>query len=296
MPVNGVLPVPSAGGNAPIPWLANLYSSSVGGQPFVHVCRGMKISKDFASLHTWPFPFPVFKTGDRLTEISRGKGLDLACVSSPSRDLLDSFLDTITSPEGEVAFIIGEGTNTSDRDLFLNSLIPHYFRAAVSSGQWEPRSLAIDLNDIVCSGNQANSEVTCFYARYTKSSQILRYFNAGHRAPLLIHGKSDQVINLSQGGPPFGSQRTPRYSQGAVQLQTGDRLIAFTEGVAKSWSAEDDVMADAELRAIMRRWKHERAEGIAKYVINEAPKAACFGQLERIVIAASVPANGPSEV
>jgi hypothetical protein len=226
---------------------------------------------------------------------SRIPGLDCACLSNPVNDLLDGFFDNLESPEGEMAFILGEGVNRSDPGLFANALITHYFRAAVFVEPQQARDLAHDLNDLVCSDDEAiPSPVSCFYAHYTSSTKMLRYFNAGHRPPLLFRRNPDQVLYLDRGGPALGSELTPRYVQGAVQMQSGDRLVAFTNGVAKSWSSQDEQTADASLARIMKSWEHESAAEIASFIIHDAPGAGNSSQQERIVVVASVDDEQPT--
>ena len=207
-------------------------------------------------------------------------GLDYACLSYPLDDLLDGFSDSLHSPDGDVAFIIGEGTNSNDPGLFFNSLIPHYFRAAISTEPQEPACLASDLNDIVCSCQAERSAVACFYAHYQSSSKTLRYVNAGYRAPLLVRSNPDQTFRLTKGGPPFGSELAPRYSQGTLKLQSGDRLTAFSQGVA-------DMHSEASITRIMRHWTKQPAAEIARSIIHNPPGGSSSTSLDRIVMVAS---------
>ena len=183
--------------------------------------------------------------------------LDYAGVCRPDQDLLDGYFECLTSRAGDVAFVMGEGSNGGEPALFVNSLIPHYFSAAVGMDLQEPKQLACDLNDIVCGARETNTSLSCFYAHYLAHSGALRYFNAGHQAPLLVRSNPYQVVRLNKGGPALGSELTPRYSEAA-------------------------------LAGILRDWKGGNAAEIANFIVRDAPEPPFERQTERIVFVASL--------
>jgi len=78
---------------------------------------------------------------------------------------------------------------------------------------------------------------TAFIAEINPATREMRYVNAGHNDPVLRRA-SGQIERLSTGGPPFGlplftDQPLP-YPSGSVQLQPGDLLFIFTDGVVEA--------------------------------------------------------------
>jgi hypothetical protein len=200
--------------------------------------------------------------------------MDIAGACRPPEDLLDGYFQWLAPAFGDVAFVMGEGTDTSDPDLGVSSLIRHYFRITSGGELLKPKRIAFDLNNLISDSRDSQSSVTCFYAHYTGSTRILRYFNAGHRSPLLLRSHPNQVIRLNKGGPPFGSSQGQSYSEGTVQLKAGDRILAFNRGVAESWATPNDDSAEMALLNVMRGWKHETAAEIANLIVADGPGAA----------------------
>jgi hypothetical protein len=204
--------------------------------------------------------------------------LDIAGACRPPQDLLDGYFQWLAPSFGDVAFVIGEGTNTSDPGLGVNSLIRNYFRVTGGGELLKPKRIASDLNDLISDARDSQT-VSCFYAHYTATTRVLRYCNAGHRSPLLLQRNPNQVIRLNRGGPPLGSSQEQSYSEGVVQLKTGDRIVAFTRGVAETWATPNDSLAEIALLNIMRGWTHESAAEIADFIVADGPCAARFDSI-----------------
>ncbi|HLV85333.1 MAG TPA: PP2C family protein-serine/threonine phosphatase [Candidatus Sulfotelmatobacter sp.] len=74
---------------------------------------------------------------------------------------------------------------------------------------------------------------TMFYGVFDGSTRILRYINAGHHPPVVIR-QDGSIHSLETGGAPVGLLPDSEYRQGSVQLETGDLLVAFTDGVIEA--------------------------------------------------------------
>jgi len=213
---------------------------------------------------------------------------DYAGACRPTEDLLDGFVDCVASANGDVAFLIGQATDVSDPDTFSNSLILHYFRAAVAMGRAIDSRLASVLNEIVCDSRAPKSAVTCFCAQYVSETKILQYCNAGHKSPLLVQSNPQEVFRLDQGGSALGVEQAARYREGSVHMKRGDRLLVCTKGVVESWATPDDVAAEAALIRILRGWGNESAVEIARLIVDGAPATTGNSQIDRIAMVLSV--------
>ncbi len=78
---------------------------------------------------------------------------------------------------------------------------------------------------------------TAFLAEIDPQSHTMRYINAGHNYPILRRAAGN-VERLEFGGPPFGvplfTDNEIVYGVGRVQLEPGDLLFIFTDGVAEA--------------------------------------------------------------
>jgi serine phosphatase RsbU (regulator of sigma subunit) len=95
---------------------------------------------------------------------------------------------------------------------------------------------------------------TAFIAEIDPSTREMRYVNAGHNDPILRR-PSGQIERLSTGGPPLGLPLfTPEevpYQSGRVQLQPGDLLFIFTDGVIEAVNGSDEEYGEKRLLACL---------------------------------------------
>ena len=103
------------------------------------------------------------------------------------------------------------------------------------------------MNGFLHRSTGSNSYATFFYAQLDERSRQLRYVNAGHNPPYLLRpaagqsaGSSDElpeIRELTIGGTVLGLFPQMTYEEATVQLQSGDVLVAFTDGVTEALNA-----------------------------------------------------------
>jgi sigma-B regulation protein RsbU (phosphoserine phosphatase) len=74
---------------------------------------------------------------------------------------------------------------------------------------------------------------TLFYGVFDGSTRTLHYVNAGHNPPVIIR-RDGSMQWLQTGGAPVGLFADSEYQEGTVKLETGDFLVAFTDGLIEA--------------------------------------------------------------
>jgi len=80
---------------------------------------------------------------------------------------------------------------------------------------------------------------TLFYGVFDGSTRILRYVNAGHNPPVVIR-RDGSMHCLETGGAPVGLFADSEYGEGIVKLETGDLVIAFTDGLIEATNQDGE--------------------------------------------------------
>lgn len=89
------------------------------------------------------------------------------------------------------------------------------------------------VNRQVYASSFADRYATIFYGIFNGATRTLQYVNAGHNPPMLIR-RDSSIIWLGTGGAPVGLFPDSNYEEGAVQLNPGDLVLAYTDGVIET--------------------------------------------------------------
>jgi sigma-B regulation protein RsbU (phosphoserine phosphatase) len=107
-------------------------------------------------------------------------------------------------------------------------------RAEVLSGL-PPDRILHDLNHLAQEDlAQSHRFVTLFYSDYDPRSRLLRYANAAHNPPLIWRRQQSRVDRLDAPGLLIGLQSEADYECRQVQLEAGDAVLYYTDGVTEA--------------------------------------------------------------
>jgi len=116
----------------------------------------------------------------------------------------------------------------------------------------------------------ADRYATVFYGVFDQTSRTLRYVNAGHNPPVVLCNDSS-VHWLEPSGAPVGMFPDSNYEESVVQLNPGDVVIAYTEGVieaANPGREEWGVQGLLRATAARERQSSTPAEKIVQLIFN----------------------------
>lgn len=99
-----------------------------------------------------------------------------------------------------------------------------------------PSEAMSSLNKAICSVSKENMMMTCFLAQLNKKSKVLTYVNASHEAPIVIKNpdqlsRKDLIFLNEVTSPCLGQAVNSVYEEASIQLEKGNRLMVFTDGV-----------------------------------------------------------------
>jgi PAS domain S-box-containing protein len=115
----------------------------------------------------------------------------------------------------------------------------------------QPRSPegVLRLLDAACPLERFEKLFSMFYLLYEMGSGILTYCNAGHPPPMLLRATGGMEF-LDQGGTLVGLGLGHTYVHGKVQVQEGDMLLAYTDGVSELENPEGEQLSAARLETL----------------------------------------------
>ncbi len=131
------------------------------------------------------------------------------------------------------------------------------------------RDIVIRLNDVLYENTAHDRFVTFFGTHFDATSKCLQYTNAGHNPPMLFRADGS-VEELSDGGLILGVMPSMYpYNRGEVQLNSGDVLVLFTDGVNEAMDAEQREYSDERIRQCVLAHRTESAQHILEHLLHD---------------------------
>ena len=178
--------------------------------------------------------------------------LDAAGISEPCYDIGGDFFDLIPINTDLCMLVIADVSGKGPPAALQAAMVQGIVHADSRKGP-ELSSLMRTLNECILARSVADRFVSAFVATLDSAGR-LQYTNGGHTRPLWIQ-TNGQVMELAEGGPLLGIFDKASYSQGSVQLRSGDLLLLFTDGVTEA----EDPQGNQFGTACLLDWARGRA-------------------------------------
>ena len=127
------------------------------------------------------------------------------------------------------------------------------------------RILAL-LNRHLYRSTQPEKYATLFLAHYDAQSARLTYSNAGQLPPLVLRADGS-IRRLDCGGTVGGLMDGMEYDQETIVMQSGDIMVAYSDGVTEPENDFGDFGED-RMMDVVRRYRHEPLHVISSQVMQ----------------------------
>jgi sigma-B regulation protein RsbU (phosphoserine phosphatase) len=168
----------------------------------------------------------------------------------PAREVGGDFYDVIHLGDGRIGVAIAD---VSDKGvpaaLFMMSSRTLLKGAAI--GNYEPGEVLKEVNDLLCEGNDAMMFVTVLYAVYDPNTGNLTYANGGHPTPYVRRADGSVISLAFTGGVALGVLEGQEYSQGSFQVQPGDVVFFYSDGVSEAMNEKGEEFGVDLLSAVL---------------------------------------------
>ena len=198
-------------------------------------------------------------------------GFELCGLCRPAQQVGGDYYDFVPLDEHRTGVAIADVAGKGISAALLMSVVQASLRGQLmGAGKNEIAELVKMLNRLICGSVSSARYVTFFYAQLDNSDSQLRFINAGHNAPLVYSKEKDDFTALHDGGPVLGLFPDATFNEGFATLQSGDVLIAFTDGVTEAENAAEQEFGEERLRLVVsaaaKKPAKEILEGVATAV------------------------------
>jgi serine phosphatase RsbU (regulator of sigma subunit) len=176
-------------------------------------------------------------------------GFELQGISFPSYQIGGDYYDFILCPDGRLVVALGDVSGKGTSAALLMSSLHAAVHAQVASCRPINETVGA-VNHYLADNTPSNRFVTLFYAELDPLTGSLAFINAGHNPPLIAHA-AGTLEQLGSGGPPLGIMPEFDYSEGRTQLQPGDVLVSYSDGVTEQTNPKGEEFGPARLQDVV---------------------------------------------
>ena len=200
-------------------------------------------------------------------EVPKLATLELAGACNPARVVSGDYYDFIPLGPRSIALVIGDIAGKGISAALLMASVQSSLHAQLTmgaNGGLSTASLVARLNRQLYESTAPEKYATFYCGIYNEQNGRLSYTNAGHLAPILI--RQGKITRLESNGMVVGMFPDSPYEQNAVDLQPGDLLTAFTDGITESENAQGVQFGDERLVELLIRNSDRPLDEIVKVV------------------------------
>jgi sigma-B regulation protein RsbU (phosphoserine phosphatase) len=193
---------------------------------------------------------------------------EVAAKSIPATQIGGDFYDFILSENDTLGFVVGDVSGKGVPAALYMARLVSDFRVA-SQLHRAPAMTLQKMNDILVERGRRGMFVTLQYALLNISSGLLQFATGGHLPVYWLskNGQRGEFI-ASGGGPPLGIMAGTNFLPKSLQLEPGDYLVSFTDGVVEAKSFNGEQYSMRRLGEVLRRqWSSPKE--LVEYVVQD---------------------------
>ncbi len=204
-------------------------------------------------------------------EFSQKELFEVYAYMSPAREVGGDFYDYFKVDDDNVYFVIGDVSDKGiPATLFMVKtlyLIKNHSRFNENLSQ-----MIGEVNDLAYERNNEEFFLTTWIGKLNLKTGKLSYVNAGHNQPLIKHDSNSFEYMDTHPNLVIGGMEGISYVEHEIDLNAGDMLFLYTDGVTEANENYNEFYGEDRLRDILNKNKDEKLSGIINEVNRDIDK------------------------
>jgi phosphoserine phosphatase RsbU/P len=198
--------------------------------------------------------------------------LEIRAVCQPARQVSGDYYDYQALPDNKLVLALGDVAGKGISAALLMASLQSTLR--VQLREWKTdvstQRLVTGLNHHLFLNTTPEKYATFFLAIYDEATGMLEYTNAGHLAPLLV--RAGTITRLDSNGMVVGAFATATYDSSHLQLESGDLLVCYTDGVTELENEFEEQFGEGRLSEVLLRCKTASLCDVETAILDAATK------------------------
>ena len=180
------------------------------------------------------------------------KEFDIHATMTPAKEVGGDFYDFFMVDETHLAIVMadvsGKGVPAALFMVIGKTLIKDHTQ--INSNLSE---VFTEVNDLLCEANSEGLFITAFEGVLDLETGRFDYVNAGHEMPFICRAETGYTPEKIRPGFVLAGMEGMRYKSGSLQLNVGDRVFQYTDGVTEATDANNQLYGMERLQTVLNR-------------------------------------------
>lgn len=197
------------------------------------------------------------------------QGISLAGICVPARQVGGDYYDFLPQGEDTLDLVIADVSGHNIGAALMMAETRTFIQA---KGKTMPNASSVmsSLNEFFYQ-DLTNAElfITMFYLKYHAATRRLSYASAGHNPPLIWRCGTNACERLDAEGLILGIKTNVVFEEKQVELQSGDILLLYTDGLTEAENHEGAFFGEERLCVILNENNHLPPQDIVNTLLDQ---------------------------
>jgi len=208
-------------------------------------------------------------------EMPKLPGATVAGHCRPAQGVGGDYYDVFPLQDGRLGLAIGDVSGKGISAALLMASLRASLRGVTLDNPRDFAKLMDKVNRLVYEASADNRYATFFFGALDPVTRVLECVNAGHNAPLVLRqkpGGGSEILRVEADGPVVGLLPFAPYSEQSLQLQPGDLIVTYTDGISEAMTHADEEWGEERMMAAAASAREGNAEEVLRKIFAEADK------------------------
>ncbi len=212
---------------------------------------------------------------------------DIYASMTPAKEVGGDFYDFFLVDEDHLVIVIGDvsgkGVPAALYMVIAKTLLKNQVGNCLS-----PKEILEEVNGQLCENNQSDMFVTVWLGIMEISTGKILAANAGHEFPAVRKGDGGFCLLQDKHGFVLGGMEGSKYTEYAFDIQEGESLCIYTDGVPEATNAENELFGTDRMLEALNEDQHADPQRMVQQVqdridefVGQAPQ---FDDLTMLVL------------
>ncbi len=210
--------------------------------------------------------------------------LRITGLCRPARSVSGDYYDCQQLSGSRLAIALGDVAGKGISAALLMASLQASLRGQLREAEeWpgshcQPSRIVGRLNQHLHANTSAEKFATFFFAIYDDETGLMTYTNAGHLPPILV--RAGKATPLEVTGMVVGAFPQAHYEERTLQLEPGDLLIAFSDGVTEPENEFGEMFGDHRFAETIAQCAGLEPQQVAETIADAAVKFTGSAELQ----------------